>query len=337
MRKSSDQSCRSCSCLMMEIQKGAELCFPQLNSSCRKPTLHWSKAVLLNIVLSFISLITAALNLIHAMQQLHTPTNIILLSLAVSDFLMGLLLMPLEIIRSTACWVLGDLMCSVYVYLMVNITCASIGNIVLISVDRYVAICDPLYYPTKITVGRVKLSICLYWFYSICYCSIYAKDFLIEPGRYNSCDGECVFVINNITGTVDLVLSFIVPISVIIVLYMRVFVVAVSQARAMRSHVTAVTLQRSLNQTNRSELKAARTLGVLVVVFLTCLSPSYCYAFVVQDMASNPSTFLFIVVFYFNSCLNPLIYALFYPWFRNALSENLFKWHDSDPYLKSRE
>ncbi|XP_030613382.1 trace amine-associated receptor 1-like [Archocentrus centrarchus] len=309
----------------MEIQNGAELCFPQLlNSSCRKPTLHWSKAVLLNIVLSFISLITAALNLlviisVSHLRQLHTPSNIILLSLAGSDFLVGLLLMPLEIIRNTTCWVLGDLMCSVYWYLTGNITCASIGNIVLISVDRYVAICDPLHYGARITVARIKLSVCLCWLFSIFYISVYTKDLLIEPGKYNSCYGECMFFTSDTAGIVDLVLCFIVPVFVIIVLYMRVFVVAVSQARAMRSHVTAVTLQRSLNQTNRSELKAARTLGVLVVVFLTCYCPFYCYTLVEENIINDLSASTVVIVFYFNSCLNPLIYALFYPWFRNAV------------------
>ncbi|CAI5670515.1 unnamed protein product [Oreochromis niloticus] len=310
---------------MMEIQKGAELCFPQLlNSSCRKPTLLWSKAVLLNIVLSCISVITAALNLlvivsVSYFRQLHTPSNILLLSLAVSDFLVGLLLMPLEIFRNTTCWVLGDLMCFVYWYLTGNITCASIVNIVLISVDRYVAICDPLHYPTRMTVARVKLSVCLCWFFSIFYVSLYTKDILTKPGRYNSCYGECVFVITDIAGFVDIVLLFIVPVSVIIVLYMRVFVVAVSQARAMRSHVTAVTLQRSLTQTNKSELKAARTLGVLVVVFLACYCPFYCYSLVEENIVNNPSVSTVVIIFYFNSCLNPLIYALFYPWFRNAV------------------
>ncbi|XP_026001672.1 trace amine-associated receptor 13c-like [Astatotilapia calliptera] len=309
----------------MEIQKGAELCFPQLlNSSCRKPTLRWSKAVLLNIVLSCISLLTAALNLlviisVSYFRKLHTPSNILLLSLAVSDFLMGLLLMPAEILRSMTCWVLGDLMCSVYFFLTVNITCASIGNIVLISIDRYVAICDPLHYSTRITVARVKLSVCLCWFYSTFYCSLYTQEMLIEPGRYNSCYGECVLVISDFAGMVDLILFFILPVSVIIVLYTRVFVVAVSQARAMRSHVTAVILQRSLNQTNKSELKAARTLGVLVVVFLSCYCPFYCYSLTDKNAVNDPAASFVIFIFYFNSCINPLIHALFYPWFRNAV------------------
>ncbi|CAI5670510.1 unnamed protein product [Oreochromis niloticus] len=309
----------------MVIQKGAELCFPQLlNSSCRKPTLHWSKAVFLNIMLPCLSLTTSALNLlviisVSHFRQLHTPTNILLLSLAVSDFLTGFLILPLEIIRNMACWVLGDLMCSVYTYLITSLFCASTGIIVLISVDRYVAICDPLHYPTRMTVVRSKLSVCLCWFYSTFYSSLQTKDVLINPGRYNSCDGECVFLISNIAGTIDLVLSFIFPVSVIIILYMRVFVVAVSQARATRSHVTAVTLQSSLNQTNKSELKAARTLGILVVVFLACYCPFYCYFLVKENVVNDSATFFVIILYHVNSCLNPLIYALFYPWFRNAV------------------
>ncbi|XP_005751072.1 trace amine-associated receptor 13c-like [Pundamilia nyererei] len=309
----------------MEIPKGVELCFPQLlNSSCRKPTLHWSKAVLLNTVLCCISLLTAALNLlviisVSHFRQLHTPSNVLLLSLAVSDFFVGLLLLPLEIFRNTSCWVLGDRMCSAYWYLTSNIVCASIGNIVLISVDRYVAICDPLHYPTRITLANVKLSVCLCWFYAFFYSNLYTKDIMIEPGRYNSCFGECVFFGSNIAIVADLILFFFVPVTVIIVLYMRVFVVAVSQARAMRSHVTLVTLQRSLNQTNKSELKAARTLGILVVVFLACFSPLYCYSLVDENAINDPAASFAVIIFYINSCLNPLIYALFYPWFRNAV------------------
>ncbi|CAI5670519.1 unnamed protein product [Oreochromis niloticus] len=320
------------------MEKGAELCFPQLlNSSCRKPTLHWSKAVLLNIVLSCISLITAGLNLlviisVSHFRQLHTPSNILLLSLAVSDFLVGLLLIPAEIFRITVCWVFGESMCSLYTYLGYIVVTSSISNIVLISVDRYVAICDPLHYPSRITVARIKLSVCLCWFYSAFYSTLCTKNILIKPGRYNSCYGECVFITSDIAGILDLVLSFIVPVSIIIVLYIRVFVVAVSQARAMRSHVTAATLQSSLNQTNKSELKAARTLGVLVVVFLASFCPFYCYFLVVEDIVSDSSASIVVIVYYFNSCLNPLIYALFYPWFRNAvkviITFQIFK-HDS--------
>ncbi|XP_018549334.2 trace amine-associated receptor 1-like [Lates calcarifer] len=222
-----------------------------------------SITVFIYILLFFISVLTAALNLlviisISHYRQLHSPTNLLLLSLAVSDFFVGLLVIPIETLKTGFCWVLV--------------------------------------------------------FYSI----FLSYDHLKQPGRYNSCYGECLV---NVAGDVDLVVAFIIPITVIVALYMRVFVVAVSQARAMRSHVRTVTVQNTVTlTTKKSELKAARTLGVVVAVFLICYSPYYCLTLTGGNiLIGSPIEAFMSFLVYFNSCLNPVIYAFFYPWFRKAV------------------
>uniref|UniRef100_A0A7N6BGH2 G-protein coupled receptors family 1 profile domain-containing protein n=1 Tax=Anabas testudineus TaxID=64144 RepID=A0A7N6BGH2_ANATE len=310
--------------MTMETLKKVELCFPQLfNTSCKKHKRPQSESMIIYTVLSSISLLTVSLNLlviisISHFRQLHTPTNLLLLSLAVSDFLVGLLVMPFQILLLEPCWFLGDLVCVLLNFPLFITVCASVVNMVLISVDRYVAICDPLRYPAKITANRVRISVLLCWIYSVCYSFLFLPENLKQPGRYNSCYGECVISAN---AAVDLVLGFIIPISSIIILYMRVFVVAVSQARSMRSHIAAVKLQRSVTVTvKKSELKAARTLGVVVAVFLMCYCPYYGVSLSEYEVFLGSSTNLFIVfLVYFNSCLNPLIYAFFYPWFRKCV------------------
>ncbi|XP_040004877.1 trace amine-associated receptor 13c-like [Xiphias gladius] len=311
---------------MMETLEGAELCFPQLNSSCKKPTHPHTEAMLIYVLLSSISLITVALNLlviisISHFRQLHTPTNLLLLSLAVSDLLVGFLLMPVEIIYIDTCWFLGDFLCTLYYVVDYIITSASVANMVLISVDRYVAICDPLCYPTKVTKRRAQICVCLCWVCSFFYRILLLNDHMEQPGRSNSCSGECVVVINYMAGVVDLVFTFIIPFAVIIVLYLRVFVVAVSQARAMRSHVAAVAALRSGAVTvKKMEMKAARTLGFVVIVFLLCFCPYYYPTLAGKDTSVNASAAAFeIWLAHFNSCLNPVIYVFFYPWFRKCI------------------
>ena len=217
------------------------------------------------------------------------------------------------------CWFLSELMCTLYDYLGYVISSASVGTMVLISVDRYVAICHPLHYSSEITQKRVQVCVCLCWICSVIFQSLILKDIMKQPGRYNSCIGECIFFINYIAGLADLTFTFIVPITVIVVLYMRIFVVVVSQARAMRSHITAVT-QSGKVTAKKSEMKAARTLGVVVVLFLICLCPYYCVELTGQDTFLNATSAAFVLWLYgFNSCLNPVVYAFCYPWLRKSV------------------
>ncbi|XP_068429158.1 trace amine-associated receptor 13c-like [Clinocottus analis] len=309
----------------MEAEGGSELCFPQLhNASCRKPAVVWHSAALPFFLMS-LSALTVALNLlviisVSHFRHLHTPTNILILSLAVSDLIVGLLLLPVEIILQISCWFLGDLACSLFNYLSFIVTSASVGNMVLISMDRYVSICDPLHYACRVTVKRVRLCVCTCWLCSVSYSGVFARDGLTQPGKYTSCHGECVVFIDYVSGVVDLVLTCVLPVSVIIVLYVRVFAVAVAHARAMRSQVSVGTHRLAVgSKTMKSELKAARTLGVVVVLFLICFCPYYTVSIAGDSLISSSYMTFALYLFYFNSCLNPLIYALFYPWFRKAV------------------
>lgn len=312
---------------MMAHPDGVELCFPQLlNSSCRGAMRPRPEAVLLYTLFSSITVLTVALNLlviisISHFRQLHTPTNLLLLSLATSDLLVGLLVMPVETVRFIeTCWLLGDLLCALSYIVGFTLTSASVGNMVLISIDRYVAICYPLQYPSKVTRSRVEASVCMLWASSLLYNGLILKDHLSQPNRYNSCYGECLVVINYVPGAVDLIVTFVGPCSVIVVLYARVFVVAVSQARAMQTHITAVVGGSGNLCAKKSEKKAARTLGVVILIFLISFCPYYYPSIAGQDISNDASSWAIVSwLLYFNSCLNPLIYTFFYPWFRKTI------------------
>ncbi|KAM9710643.1 trace amine-associated receptor 13c-like [Menidia menidia] len=305
---------------------GAELCFPELlNSSCRKITYPPSTSVLIFITLSSISLLTVTLNLlviisISHFRKLHTPTNLLLLSLAVSDFLVGLLILS-QIMIVDGCWYFGDLMCILYSFLNMIILSSSVGTMVLISADRYVAICDPLHYPTKVTSKRVSFCVCLCWILSLISVFVIFRVNLKQLGGFNSCSGECVMYVGLIENVSDLIVTFIAPVSTIICLYLRVFMVVLSQVRAMRSHITAASQQHSGKIIiKKSELKAAGTLGVVVVIFLSCIFPYYCLAITSESTSLNSPAFGFeIFLIYLNSLFNPLIYAFFYSWFRKSI------------------
>eukprot|EP00063_Salmo_salar_P046273 XP_014021108.1 PREDICTED: trace amine-associated receptor 9-like [Salmo salar] len=145
----------------MEKHEDVQYCFQDGNSSCRKTLLLTSIYITLYIFFSLISAVTVFLNIlviisISHFKQLHTPTNLLILSLAVADLLVGLIVIPVVTVAvMEPCWGFGDYFCSFQFYISFLCTSLSLGNLVLISIDRYVAVCDPLLYHTRITIRRM--------------------------------------------------------------------------------------------------------------------------------------------------------------------------------------
>ncbi|XP_057695341.1 trace amine-associated receptor 13c-like [Corythoichthys intestinalis] len=317
-------------CLSSSSSMGSEyqsdLCFPQLgNISCKKLTYDGSLSFLFfRVFLSIVCVLTVLLNLlviisVSHFRQLYTPTNILLLSLAISDVLVGLVAMPLMIIMSTACWFFGPMACVLWNYLTFICQSASVGNMVLISADRFLAICYPLHYTVKVTVKKIQLCVCLCWSASVIFCTISLKDNLADPELFHTCIGECFSSFGVIGGILDFIVNFFLPLSIIVTLNMRVFVVVVYQVRAMRSLNKRVQHSAPF-RAKKSELKAANTLGVLVLVFLLCFCPFYIVPLLVREHKNSSSVVDYVYYLYnLNSCVNPLIYAAFYPWFRRAI------------------
>ncbi|XP_063078292.1 trace amine-associated receptor 4-like [Engraulis encrasicolus] len=71
----------------------------------------------------------------------------------------------------------------------------------------------------------------------------------------------------------------------------------------------------------RLESKAARVLGILVSVFLVCLIPYYVCMMLTDALAQSYDRVVntLLTLFFLNSMVNPVIYALFYPWFKKSV------------------
>ncbi|XP_060761444.1 trace amine-associated receptor 13c-like [Neoarius graeffei] len=298
-----------------------------VNFSCPERSASPVVYIFLYVCSAAVVLLTVCGNLlviisVFHFKQLHTPTNTLVLSLAVSDFFIGAFVMPpmlIWIIES--CWIFGGGVCLYLLLISGFLTIVSIYNIALIAVDRYLALSNPFLYMNHVSVRITRVVIVFDWGVLM----VYNLALLYFNGNFMNvllCPGECFYFLNEVWSVIELVFSFIFPLSVIIILYTGVFVIAKKHATAIRelnNHTQSKT-QKITSHSMKSERKAAKVLGILVSVFLICLLPYYIYSFlgyVIEVQQETFPTIIFIICL--NSAINPFIYALFYPWFRRCI------------------
>ncbi|PAV78964.1 hypothetical protein WR25_10302 isoform E [Diploscapter pachys] len=102
-------------------------------------------------------------------KSLQTPTNHLLVSLAMADLIVGAFVMPFSIYLSIndLHWHLPEHLCYFYCVLDVSASTASIIHLVMISVDRLVAATKPAEYKTQKHRRRVYWAIAISWVFSI--------------------------------------------------------------------------------------------------------------------------------------------------------------------------
>ncbi|XP_016382295.1 trace amine-associated receptor 13c-like [Sinocyclocheilus rhinocerous] len=293
---------------------------------CPERSVSLSVYVILYVAAAAVSLLTVCGNLlviisVSHFKQLHTPANILILSLAVCDLLVGVFVMPFHLSwLIESCWISGSLMCSVFSFVTFQATSVSVHTVALIAVDRFLALSSPFLYSEKISPTVICIATLFNWLFSL----FYNFTLLYVNGNFAdvTCPGECLYIVDEVSSLIDLIVVFLVPCTLIIILYTHVFVIAKKHVTAIRALQVHNSTQSSKNRVgDKSERKAAILLGILVIVFLLCLLPYYICSLVIPY--SDDDLFhvrdVTVMIFFLNSTINPIIYALFYPWFKKSL------------------
>ncbi|KAJ8350017.1 hypothetical protein SKAU_G00251470 [Synaphobranchus kaupii] len=153
-------------------------------------------------------------------QKLHHPANYLICSLAVTDLLVAILVMPFSIVYITKeTWIMGQAVCNIW--LGVDITCCtcSILHLAAIALDRYRAITDAVEYSRKRTSLRATVTIAVVWVLSV---------FISLPPlvwRHQGDQGdECLIKHDHIAFTIYSTFgAFYIPLALILILYYKIY------------------------------------------------------------------------------------------------------------------
>lgn len=242
-------------------------------------------------------------------KHLRTPTNYFIINLAIADLLLGTIVLPvsatLEILDY---WVFGRILCDIWAALDVLCCTASIMSLCAISIDRCIGVSFPLRYPSIVTEKRALLAMLVVWVLSVV---ISIGPLLGWKQPPSPDDTVCLITEEPFYVLFSSLLSFYVPLAIILVMYCRVYVVARRTTKNLAAGVmqerrdsTEVTLRihkgsqahdeaggccaggKGRARQARSSLalkllqfskekKAAKTLGVVVGMFTLCWLPFF--------------------------------------------------------------
>ncbi|TDH05421.1 hypothetical protein EPR50_G00142480 [Perca flavescens] len=204
-------------------------------------------------------------------------------------------------------WVFGRIFCDIWAAVDVLCCTASIMSLCVISIDRYIGVRYPLQYPTIVTEKRALLAMLGVWILSIV---ISIGPLLGWKQTPSQDDTECGITQEPFYALFSSLGSFYIPLAVILAMYFRVYVVAKrttknleagmmkermadSNELTMRIHCRSQQIQElcpanagggasaarssltvKLLKFSR-EKKAAKTLGVVVGMFILCWLPFF--------------------------------------------------------------
>lgn len=144
----------------------------QSNCSLNEAEANFPKQVALGLALGLFSLVTVSMNLlifcaIRNEKALHTVGNMYIVSLAVADFIIGVIVMPISILQLVkGVWTLGPEACKFWLCVDYVASTASIFNLFALCVDRYRSVVSPLAYIPFRTHRRAAYVIAVAWLLS---------------------------------------------------------------------------------------------------------------------------------------------------------------------------
>lgn len=217
------------------------------------------EAFITTVVLTLIILLTIVGNIlvilsVFTYKPLRIVQNFFIVSLAVADLTVALLVLPLNVAYSIlGKWEFGIGFCKMWLTCDVLCCTSSILNLCAIALDRYWAITDPINYAQKRTVERVLLLIAGVWILSLVISSPPLIGWNDWPEDFSR-DTPCQLVSNKGYVIYSSLGSFFIPLVIMTIVYLEIYLATKRRLRerARASKVNAMAVNSTTYANNKT-------------------------------------------------------------------------------------
>ena len=246
---------------------------------------------------------------------LRHVTYMSIFSLAIADSLAGLVAMPSYIFKKFT-WEepMQTIVCDIFRSSYFLTGYASILSLSVISVERLIAIRNPLNHVTIVTRRRVALALLFAWMDALIVSSL-----PFVPWELNESYKECNYSPTHWWSIMVIITNVIVPFLVIVICYTYMYVTAHSHIKKISSNKRNLSHNNEHSRKDYKERRANITIMIVIGVFVACWFPSCFYYFLQktcpqcfsESFRSKQSLVNALVkmLTFTSSFVNPLIYC----------------------------
>lgn len=186
--------------------------------------------LIVTVLLTNLDILVVAGNLLVLLafvvdRHLRTPTHYFIGSLAAADLALGIFVLPFAIaFETTGAWTFGVPLCQLWLAVDVWLCTASIYGLIMVGIDRFVAVTRPLAYKSFMTHKRASLMIATAWSISLVIClpTFVVSSYRASKAVQSTC--QCTQMIHGpIYIVYSAVGSFYLPMAIIGYVYVRIY------------------------------------------------------------------------------------------------------------------
>ncbi|XP_043251194.1 rhodopsin, GQ-coupled-like [Colletes gigas] len=269
------------------------------------PVVYIGAAVALAVIgfFGFTMNLLVAVVIVKDAQTLWTPVNVILVNLVVGDFLVAALGNPVALVSAiTGGWYWGYKVCLWYAWFMSTLGFASIGNLTVMAVERWLLVVRPM---KALSIRNTVLLGFFVWVYALC--------LSVPPffgwGSYGPEAGNVscsvTWEVHDPVTRTDSYIGFL----FIFGLAVPVLVISSSYVAIL---LTLKKVRKRAGSRGRLEAKITKMVALMITAFLLAWSPYAALALAAQYFDAKPSAAVAVLPALLaksSICYNPIIYA----------------------------
>ncbi|XP_043789123.1 rhodopsin, long-wavelength [Apis laboriosa] len=262
-------------------------------------------------------------------KSLRTPSNLFVINLAISDFLMMFCMSPPMVINCYyETWVLGPLFCQIYAMLGSLFGCGSIWTMTMIAFDRYNVIVKGLS-GKPLSINGALLRIVAIWLFSLLWtiAPMFGWNRYVPEGNMTACGTD--YFNRGLLSASYLVCYgiwvYFVPLFLIIYSYWFIIKAVAAHEKNMREQakkMNVASLRSSENQNTSAECKLAKVALMTISLWFMAWTPYLVINFsgIFNLVKISPLFTIWGSLFAkANAVYNPIVYGISHPKYRAAL------------------